>query len=52
MFVTLPSQGEWSVEGSKLSPEEFFEVFTPKLEDYIEKIGIIKLIDEKGFFMI
>ena len=52
MFVTLQPQGEWSIEGSKLSPEEFFEVFTPKLEDYIEKIGITKLIDEKGSDMI
>ena len=52
MFVTLPSQGEWSVEGSKLSPEEFFEVYTPKLEDYIEKIQISKLFDEKGLYKI
>lgn len=52
MFVTLSLQGNWSVEGSNLSPEKFFQVFTPKLEDYIEKIGITKLIDEKGSDMI
>ena len=40
------------IEGSELSPEEFFEVFTPKLEDYIEKIQISKLFDEKGLYKI
>ena len=46
--MTVSLQGDWSVEGSNLSPETFFQVFTPKLEDYIEKIRITKLVDEKG----
>ena len=52
VFVTVSLQGDWSVEGSNLSPETFFDVITPKFEDYIEKIGIAKLIDEKGLYMI